>query len=103
MEGVSVGKEVVIKFHSFPSLKHGLFYGRVSKVSDDVIPDSKLPNYLRDSKNYYKIQVDMNDESLREIRGKLRIGMTADIEIQGKERTMFEWVVQRLTRGNNNE
>lgn len=96
MEGVRIGKEVAINFHSFPSLKHGLFYGRVSKVPDDVIPDSKLPNYLRDRNNYYKIQIDTNDESLKDIRGELKIGMTADIEILGKERTMYEWVVQRL-------
>lgn len=102
MEGVRIGKEVIIKFHSFPSLKHGIYYGKVSKISEDVIPDSELPSHLKYKKNHYKIHIDINHESLKKIREELRNGMTADIEILGKRRTMFEWVMQRLIRGNTN-
>ena len=99
MEGINIGKDVVIKFHSLPSIKHGIFHGKITKISDDVMPASKLPSHLNKTRNYFQILITVNQISLKKVQNKLKNGMTADIEILGKKRTMFEWLTQKLVRG----
>ncbi len=91
---VQEGQHAVIKMEAFPFTRYDTLDGRVSEVSDDAIEDEKqaLLFTARIAVPNAKLQVD--DKLL-----PLSPGMMASVEIKTGTRTMMEYVLSPVMKG----
>lgn len=91
---IEKGQKTRIRYHAFPYEKFGIYKGKVTEISANVIlPDeTDTPNII--SEPSYRIVIDLDNDSISAY-GKeipLRSGMRLDADIIIEERSLIHWL-----------
>ncbi len=87
-------QETRIRYHAFPYEKFGIFKGKVTEVSANVILPNETDTPGIISQPSYRIVIELDDENIRAY-GKeipLRSGMRLDADVIIEERSLIHWL-----------
>lgn len=91
---IEIGQKTRIRYHAFPYEKFGIYKGKVTEISANVIlPDeTDTPGII--SQPSYRVVIDLDNDSISAY-GKeipLRVGMRLDADIIIEERSLIHWL-----------
>ncbi|MEP1446303.1 MAG: HlyD family efflux transporter periplasmic adaptor subunit [Paraglaciecola sp.] len=91
---IEIGKNTRIRYHAFPYEKFGMYKGKVTEVSANVILPNETDTPGIISEPSYRIVIDLDNDSIiaygKEI--PLRAGMRLDADIIIEERSLIHWL-----------
>lgn len=80
------GMDASIKVAAFPYTKYGTIPGRITKISDDALPDEKLGLVFQVSSNLQRDEIRLERKSIR-----LSPGLQVSLEVRTGERRLIEY------------
>jgi membrane fusion protein len=96
------GQEVQVKYDAFPFQTYGVFEGRVKSVAQEPVT---LPSpQSADGIPLYPVAVELKQQTIPtdSQMTPLRPGMTLTANIVLERKTLLNWLLQSLMRGDNN-
>ena len=87
------GMKVKLSLDAFPSSEYGYLTGTITSISNDIKVDSKNAN------GYYLIEAKIENEKLFDKNGQeleLKSGMTGQVNIIVQEKSIFQYIMEKL-------
>jgi membrane fusion protein len=100
MARIRPGQEVRIYYTAFPHRRYGVATGRIETVSTTVFRPEEIPTPLGMEEAAYRAIVILDAQAIEAFgdRFELRSGMTLTAEVILERQSLFEWLLEPLSR-----
>ena len=100
MARIRPGQEVRLYYAAFPHRRYGVATGRIESVSTTVFHPEEIPTPLQMEEAAYRAVVTLDAQTIEAFgeHYELRSGMTLSAEIILERQSLFDWLLEPLSR-----